>query len=466
MVLKIYNTMTRLKEVFKPVEVGKIKMYVCGITVYDYCHIGHARVMVAFDVIVRHLRSQGYDVTYVRNITDIDDKIFNRANDNGESYQALTDRFIEAMHEDEVSLNVLPPDVEPRASEHMTEILAMISTLVEKGAAYPAENGDVYFSIEQFETYGKLTNKNLEDLVAGARVSVDENKRNPLDFVLWKAAKKGEASWSSLWGEGRPGWHIECSAMSTDCLGDTLDIHGGGPDLPFPHHENEIAQSEAATGQTYVNTWMHAGAVRVNDEKMSKSLGNFFTIREVLKKYHPEVIRFFLISSHYRSPIGYSEESLKIAVTGLSRLYIALRDVDISGVSCDEGNEYSDRYNKAMNDDFNTPEAIAVLFELAKEINQLKGSNAVFAGKLAVQLISLGNALGLLQENPESFVQHSVGGRNEAFSAEIEALIVQRKQARESKDWALADKVRDELNAKKVVVEDRPDGSTVWRVQS
>lgn len=466
MALKIYNTMTRLKEVFQPIEVGKIKMYVCGITVYDYCHIGHARVMVAFDVIVRHLRSQGYDVTYVRNITDIDDKIFNRANDNGESYQVLTDRFIEAMHEDEASLNVLPPDVEPRASEHMTEILAMIATLVEKGAAYPAENGDVYFSIEQFETYGKLTNKNLGDLMAGARVGVDENKRNPLDFVLWKAAKEGEASWSSPWGEGRPGWHIECSAMSTDCLGNTFDIHGGGPDLPFPHHENEIAQSEAATGQTYVNTWMHAGAVRVNDEKMSKSLGNFFTIRDVLKKYHPEVIRFFLISSHYRSPIGYSEESLKIAVTGLSRLYTALRDVDISGVSCEEGSEYFERYNKAMNDDFNTPEAVAVLFELVKEINQLKSSDAVRAGKLAVQLIALGNALGLLQESPESFVQYSVGGRNEVLSAEIDALIVQRKLARESKDWALADKVRDELNEKKVVVEDRPDGSTVWRVQS
>ncbi|TNE84945.1 MAG: cysteine--tRNA ligase, partial [Gammaproteobacteria bacterium] len=306
MALTLYNTLTRQKEVYKPIEAGKIRMYVCGITVYDYCHIGHARVMVSFDVITRYLRSQGWDVTYVRNITDVDDKILNRAIENGESFTDLTDRMIDAMHEDEDALGVLRPDIEPRATGHMDDILDMVQILVDNHYAYVADNGDVYYRISRFPEYGKLSNKNPEDLLAGARVEVGDIKEDPRDFALWKSAKPGEVSWDSPWGPGRPGWHIECSAMSICCLGETFDIHGGGPDLPFPHHENEIAQSEAATGKQYVNYWMHAGAVRVDDEKMSKSLGNFFTIREVLKKYHPEVVRYFLLSSHYRSPINYS----------------------------------------------------------------------------------------------------------------------------------------------------------------
>ena len=463
--LNIYNTLTRSKARFHPIEEGKVGMYVCGITVYDYCHIGHARVMVAFDVIVRHLRARGYEVNYVRNITDIDDKIFKRAKENGENYQALTGRFIDAMHDDERALSVLPPDVEPRASDHMPEIIGMIATLIENGAAYLADNGDVYFSVEKFESYGKLTNKKVDELLSGARVAVETSKRSPVDFALWKAAKPDEASWPSPWGEGRPGWHIECSAMSTKCLGDTFDLHGGGPDLPFPHHENEIAQSEAATGQKYVNTWMHAGAVRVDNEKMSKSLGNFFTIGEVLKKYHSEVVRYFLISSHYRSPISYSEDNLKIAAVALKRLYVALRGVNIEGEERAGELPELERFYAAMDDDFNTPEALAVMFDTAKSLNVLKDSGSSGQEAVAFALVSMGRSLGLLGEDPETFIQTKVGQVDEQFKREVDALIAQRKAAREAKDWPLADKARDALKARKVVVEDRPDGSTIWRLE-
>lgn len=463
--LKIYNTLTRSKQAFQPMVAGEVGLYVCGVTVYDYCHIGHARVMVAFDVICRYLRERAYKVCYVRNITDIDDKIFKRANENNEDYRALTARFIEAMHADERALQVLPPDFEPRASAHIDDIIAMISTLVNKNAAYLAANGDVYFSVERFEAYGRLTNKKLDELLVGARIEPDEAKQSPLDFVLWKAAKSGEASWPSPWGPGRPGWHIECSAMSTRCLGETFDIHGGGPDLPFPHHENEIAQSEAATGKTYVHTWMHAGAVRVDNEKMSKSLGNFFTIREVLKNYHPEVLRYFLLSSHYRSPISYSEESLKIALGALKRFYVALRDVPVDASICDKNSANYVRFIAAMDDDFNTPEALAVMFELAKELNVAKEKQPERAQQLAAQLKQMGAVLGLLNEDPALFVQSGALEIDETFKAEVERLIALRKTARAAKDWALADSARDQLKAKHVVVEDKPDGSSVWRVE-
>jgi len=462
--LNIYNTLSKTKEEFHPIEAGKVGIYVCGMTVYDYCHIGHARVMVAFDVIVRHMRTRGYDVNYIRNITDIDDNIFKRAEENGENYKVLTARFIEAMHEDERALHVLPPDAEPRASDHISEILEMVATLIEKGAAYRADNGDVYFSVENFESYGQLTNKKVDELLVGARVEVEVSKRSPVDFALWKAAKQGEASWPSPWGDGRPGWHIECSAMSTKCLGDTFDIHGGGPDLPFPHHENEIAQSEAATGQKYVNTWMHAGAVRVDNEKMSKSLGNFFTIRDVLKKYHPEVVRYFLISSHYRSPISYSEDNLKIAATALRRFYIALRGVEVDESASIDGQDLA-RFYAVMDDDFNTPEALAVMFDTAKALNVLKDRGPDKAPNVAAELKLMGASLGLLQEDPEVFIRYGAEEINDQLKEEVEALIAQRKAAREEKDWGLADQARDALKARNVVVEDRPDGSTIWRIE-
>jgi len=463
--LKIHNSLTGTKEEFKPLVEGKVSMYVCGMTVYDYCHIGHARVMVAFDVITRYLRQQGYDVNYIRNITDVDDKIFNRANENGEPYYELTARFIDAMHEDERALNVIQPNSEPRATEHIDNILNMVQILIEKGFAYPASNGDVYYRIDKFEGYGKLSNRNIEEMRAGARVEVDENKENPLDFVLWKGAKEGEAAWDSPWGPGRPGWHIECSAMSTCCLGNTFDIHGGGPDLKFPHHENEIAQSEAATGEKYVNTWMHAGAVRVDNEKMSKSLGNFFTIREVLEKYNPEVVRYFLVSSHYRSAINYSEESLKQALQALERFYNTLRNAQPSTEALpvvESTTEFRIRFEMAMNDDFNTPEALAVLFDLAREIN--RGGTSTPA---QVELLKeLGSTLGILQQEPEAFLQGANAGSADEISAEeVEQLIIDRKNARTDKNWGRADEIRDLLIEKGVVLDDGRDGTT-WRRQA
>ncbi|QSR35371.1 cysteine--tRNA ligase [Marinobacterium iners] len=460
--LQIYNTLTNSKTAFTPIEPGKIRMYVCGVTVYDYCHIGHARVMVAFDLITRYLRARGWDVTYVRNITDVDDKIIRRAAENSESVDALTERMIVAMHEDEARLFVLRPDQEPRATAHIGDIIDMVSTLIEKGYAYAAANGDVYYRVERFETYGRLTNKVLEDLRSGARVEVEEAKESPLDFVLWKAAKPGEVSWSSPWGQGRPGWHIECSAMSKCCLGKTFDIHGGGPDLPFPHHENEIAQSEAANGCTYVNYWMHAGPVRMGQEKMSKSLGNFFTIREVLKHYNPEVVRYFLSSVHYRSYIDYSEDGLREAHSALERFYQALKAVPELAQETTLQNDYEQRFVEAMDDDFNTPRALAVLFEIASELNKAARDNDPVAPQLAAQLKQLAGMIGLLQQEPDQFLQGEAG-EGDLSAEEIEAFIEQRAQARKDKDFAESDRIRDLLAEKGVVLKDSRDGTSWYR---
>ncbi|WP_207062259.1 cysteine--tRNA ligase [Motiliproteus sp. SC1-56] len=458
--MQIYNSLTREKAPFNPIEPGKIRMYVCGMTVYDYCHLGHARVLVAFDVITRYLRAAGYDVHYVRNITDVDDKIIKRANENGESCDSLTARFIDAMHEDEARLGVLPPSEEPRATAHMGQIIEMVQTLIDKGYAYAADNGDVYYRVAKFEGYGKLSNRNLEEMQAGARVEVNDQKENPFDFVLWKAAKPGEVSWPSPWGEGRPGWHIECSAMSKCCLGETFDIHGGGPDLPFPHHENEIAQSEAANGKPFVNTWMHAGAVRVNKEKMSKSLGNFFTIREILDKYDAEVVRYFLTMGHYRSQIDYSEESLKEARGALDRFYHALRGLP-EVEEGELGNDVEQRFHAAMADDFNTAGALAVLFEQAREINRIKAEDVTGAARLAAQLKRLGGILGLLQQDPDAYLKGGAG-QDGPQAEEIEALIVQRAEAKKARDFATADRIRDELKAQRIILDDSREGTT-WR---
>lgn len=461
----IYNTLTRRKEPFTPLVAGKVSMYVCGMTVYDYCHLGHARVMVAFDVITRYLRERGYDVNYVRNITDIDDKILKRADENGESITALTERMIAAMHEDEARLFVLPPSHEPRATGHISDIVAMIETLIEKGFAYAADNGDVYYRVRKFADYGKLNNRQLDDMRSGARVEVDVHKEDPLDFVLWKAAKPGEAHWASPWGDGRPGWHIECSAMSTCCLGDTFDIHGGGPDLTFPHHENEIAQSEAATGKTYVNTWMHAGAVRVNQEKMSKSLGNFFTIRDVLAEHDPEVVRFLLVASHYRSAINYSVDSLTEARKSLTRLYTALEGVEIVTTASSEPSAYRLRFTQVMDDDFNTPEALAVLFELAREVNRVKQENPEQASKFAAELKQLGAILGLLQQEPQTFLKGTQQQGMPLSESEIEAKIAQRIEAKANSDFAQADAIRDELAALGIILKDSREG-TSWVLET
>ncbi len=460
MTLHIYNTLSKTKEAFKPLEANSVRMYVCGMTVYDYCHIGHARVMVAFDVVSRWLRFRGYDLTYVRNITDIDDKIIRRANENGETFQQLTQRMIAAMHEDEARLNVLRPDQEPRASEHVEGMHSMIQTLIDKGYAYAPGNGDVYYRVGKFEGYGKLSRRRIEDLKIGARIEVDEAKEDPLDFVLWKGVKPGEPSWPSPWGDGRPGLHIECSVMSTCCLGDTFDIHGGGPDLVFPHHENEIAQSEAATGKPYAMSWMHAGAVRVDGEKMSKSLGNFFTIREVLEKYHPEVVRYLLVASHYRSPINYSEDNLKEAKSALERFYQAFKGLpqaDAAG-----GDESAARFAAAMDDDFNTPEACAVLFDMVREVNRLKEVDLNGAAALAARLRELASVVGILQLEPDSFLQTGAAGKVDA--AEVDALIQARLKARADKDWAESDRIRDQLTNMGVVLEDGKGGTT-WRLK-
>ena len=459
MALAIYNTLTKTKEPLKPLIANQVRMYVCGMTVYDFCHIGHARVMVAFDVVSRWLRQRGYELTYVRNITDIDDKIIRRAQDNGETFEALTGRMIAAMHEDEARLNVLRPDIEPRATDHIAGMHSMIQTLIDKGFAYAPGNGDVYYRVGKFVGYGKLSRRKIEDLKIGARIEVDEAKEDPLDFVLWKAAKPGEPSWGSPWGAGRPGWHIECSVMSTCCLGETFDIHGGGPDLVFPHHENEIAQSEAATGKLYANAWMHAGAVRVDGEKMSKSLGNFFTIREVLEKYQPEVVRYLLVSSHYRSPINYSEDSLKEAKGALERFYTALRG--LPEATAQGGDTFVARFGEAMDDDFNSPEACAVLFEMVREINRLRDTDMQAASGLAAQLKALASVLGILQMDPDTFLQAGVEGKVDA--TQVEALIAARLQARAEKNWAESDRIRDQLTAMGVVLEDGKGGTT-WRL--
>ena len=455
--LQIYNTRSRQKETFVPIEPGKVGLYVCGMTVYDHAHVGHARVMVFFDVVVKHLRSLGFKVHYVRNITDIDDKIIRRANENGEDFRDLVERYVQALNEDTAALGIEPPDVEPRATTSMDDILSMTQTLIDRGHAYAASNGDVYFDVSSFSEYGKLSGKNLDDLQAGARVEVGEIKQDSVDFALWKSAKPDEPSWSSPWGEGRPGWHIECSAMSTRCLGNHFDIHGGGLDLVFPHHENEVAQSECATGESFVNTWMHVGFVRVDDEKMSKSLNNFFTIREVLAQYPAEVIRLFLLTSHYRSPLNYTRENLDNAVAGLTRLYTALRGMEEAAAPATHA--LRDRFEAAMNDDFNTPEALAVLHEAARELNKLRESKDIEAAAVAGLLRELGSRLGLLQGDAEAFLR---GEASADDAAEIEALILARNNARSSKDWAEADRIRDELAARKIILEDAA-GVTTWR---
>jgi cysteinyl-tRNA synthetase len=463
MTLHIHNSLTGKKELFIPIESGKVRMYVCGMTVYDYCHLGHARVMVVFDAVVRYLRALGYQVTYVRNITDIDDKIIKRAAENHEDIDALTGRFIDAMHEDERALGALPPDIEPRATESIPEIISLIQTLIGKGYAYVAANGDVYYDVSRFEHYGELSGKRLEDLRAGSRVEVDEAKDDPLDFVLWKAAKPGEPRWDSPWGPGRPGWHIECSAMSGHCLGDHFDIHGGGMDLKFPHHENEIAQSEGATGHKFVNVWMHNGFVQVNEEKMSKSLGNFFTVREVLKHYAPEVVRYFILGSHYRGPLTYSTENLDNAKAALERFYMALRGLpggQEAGIKGQE-TEYEQRFKAAMDDDFNTPGALAVMFDLVRDINRVRSEDMQEAARLGSLLRRLGGVLGLLQADPEGFLKDTktVSG---LAPEEVEHLIAQRAAARTSKNWDESDRIRDWLKAQGVILEDNA-GKTTWR---
>ncbi len=458
--LKIYNTFTNKKEEFKPIEAGKVRMYVCGMTVYDLCHLGHARVLVVFDMVVRYLKYKGYEVTYIRNITDVDDKIIARANENGEDINALTHRFIKAMHEDAEELGVLPPDEEPRATTSMDDIIAMIKTLEEKGYAYKADNGDVYYSVNKFENYGQLSGKKIEDLRAGERVAIDTNKNDPMDFALWKSAKPDEPYWESPWGNGRPGWHIECSAMSTCCLGNHFDIHGGGQDLQFPHHENEIAQSEACTGEKFVNTWMHNGFVRIDDEKMSKSLGNFFTVREILERYRAEDIRYFILASHYRSPLNYSDQMLDAAGAALTRLYTALRGIEITQPG-ETGKEYILRFEKVMDEDFNTAEAVAVLFDLANQINKTKTREPVIASALAATLKQLAGILGLLQDDPETYLK-SGGATDGLNDDEIENLIQQRAQAKADKNWAESDRIRDELKEQGIVLEDKGT-ETSWR---
>ncbi len=460
--LQVHNNLSKKKEPFTPIDPANVRMYVCGMTVYDYCHIGHARVLVVFDVIQRYLRRIYGDkaVTYIRNITDIDDKIIARANENGEDFNALTGRFIEAMHEDADLMGVQRPDDEPRATLHMDEILAMIEKLIANGYAYAAGNGDVYYDVSKFEGYGKLSGKNPDDLRAGERVAVEEAKDDPLDFVLWKAAKPGEPYWESPWGNGRPGWHIECSAMSTHALGNHFDIHGGGLDLQFPHHENEIAQSEGACGCQFVNYWLHNGFVRVDNEKMSKSLGNFFTIREVLKKYDAEVIRYFILSSHYRSPLNYSDAHLDNAKGALTTLYTALRGIDVAA-SEPEG-EVAERFFAVMDDDFNTAEALSLLFELAREVNRLKESEPAAAAASAAELKGLAGILGLLQREPEAFLQGGVGD-SDISDEEIQEMIAKRLYAKKQKDWAESDRIRDELSELGILVEDTPGGGSTWR---
>jgi cysteinyl-tRNA synthetase len=454
--LTLHNSLSRQLETFTPLQPGQVRLYVCGMTVYDFCHLGHARVFVVFDMVTRWLKAAGYSVTYVRNITDIDDKILKRAQEAHQSIGELTSRFIAAMHEDEARLGVLRPDHEPRATQYLTEMLAMIRVLIEKGLAYRANNGDVYYSVRGFPSYGALSGKSLDDLRAGERVEVDPHKHDPLDFVLWKAAKTGEPSWESPWGPGRPGWHIECSAMSGQLLGTHFDIHGGGQDLQFPHHENEIAQSEGANGCKFVNYWLHNGFVRVDNEKMSKSLGNFFTIREVLEKFDPEVVRFFILRAHYRSPLNYSDAHLEDAKGALTRLYTTLKNVAPAEIAADWNDPWAARFQAAMNLDFGTPDAVAVLFDVANETNRTQDP------RMAGLLKSLAGVLGLLQDEPSAFLRRRVGGQTGPGEQAVEELITARAAAKAARRYSEADRIRDELKAAGILLEDGPQGTT-WR---
>ncbi len=467
--LQIYNNLTRQKETFKPLVDGKVSMYVCGVTTYDLCHIGHARTYSSFDVINRYLRFRGYDVTYVRNITDIDDKIIERSNENGEAFNELTARFIKEMYKDFDAIGLQRPDIEPTATGTMDGIIEIIETLIEKGYAYVTESGDVNYYVPKFSNYGKLSKQDLEQLNSGERVEVNSEKRDPMDFALWKAAKPNEPTWNSPWGKGRPGWHIECSAMSKECLGETFDIHGGGSDLQFPHHENEIAQSEAANGCQFARTWIHTGMVQVDKEKMSKSLGNFFTIRDVLKEYRAESVRYFLMNGHYRSQLSYSQANLEAADSSLERLYTALRGVDFSVVKSYQAtseelellSQAEAKFIESMDDDFNVPEVLPVLFDLAKEVNRLKVTDMPKAATIAVKLKELAGVLSLLQQDPEEFLKSGVGD-SDISDAEIDDLIQQRLQARADKNWAKADEIRDKLNQLNIELEDGAEG-TSWR---
>ncbi len=466
--LHIYNSITKKEELFKPQVQGQVGLYVCGITVYDHSHIGHARTYIIFDMVLRYLKYIGYQVKYVRNITDIEDKIIKRSIENNEPWQALTQRYIDAMHEDFQTLNLLNPDIEPKATDYIPDMLQLVQQLLDKGFAYIGTTGDVYYDIERFSDYGCLSHRHREDLLAGSRVEVNEAKKNPMDFVLWKMTKPGEPFWDSPWGAGRPGWHLECSVMSMKNLGETFDIHGGGPDLKFPHHENERAQSEAATGKRFVNLWMHSGYLQIDKEKMSKSLGNFITIREFLSMYHPEVLRYFNLMSHYRSPVDYAQDNIDSAISGMERLYTALRGLVIprsqetfDSIEAPEFNEYEARFQKAMNDDFNTPIAFAVLFDIVREINRAKESDPKLATSLGILLKKLGNILGLLYAEPEAFLQSVVKGG--ALTTEtIEDFIAKRNEARKDKNWAMADHYRDELIKQGIALEDTATG-TLWR---
>lgn len=455
--LKVYNSLTQQKETFKPTETGKVKMYVCGPTVYDFCHIGNARSFTAFDAIVRYLRYRGYEVAYVRNITDIDDKIIKRANENQESFNAVVERFTQAFRDDMQQLNLLTPDYEPRATEFIPHIITLIEKLISNGYAYIAENGDVYYDVRKFKPYGCLSHRNIDELESGARVEISHIKRDPLDFVLWKIAKPDEPKWASPWGEGRPGWHIECSAMSTRILGAHFDMHGGGKDLIFPHHENEIAQSEAATQEKFVNYWLHAGYLQIDKEKMSKSLGNFFTIRDILADHQPEVLRYLLVSGHYRSQLNFSKDLLVQSRSALERFYTALRDLPQADVPIDTS--YEQQFREAMDDDFNTPIAFSVLFELAHEIQRLREKDLSAAAQRGALLKKLGGVFGILQEDPLTFLQ---GKKDHLDVTQIESLIAARNQARAEKNWAEADRIRKELSAMSIVLEDGAGGTT-WK---
>ena len=454
--MRIFNTLSGKKEAFKPIDENSVRMYICGMTVYDDTHIGHARTFLSFDLIVRYLRNIGFKVTYVRNITDVDDKIISRAKELNLDPTDLVQKYINSMQEDFESLGMINPDLEPRATENINSIISLIETLIDKGHAYEGDS-DVYFSVESFKSYGKLSGRNLEDMLAGARVDIDVDKKNPSDFVLWKKDTEG-IKWDSPWGLGRPGWHIECSAMSIDALGETFDIHGGGSDLKFPHHENEIAQSECVTGKDFAKIWMHTGSLRIDKEKMSKSLGNFVTVKESLENHSPEVLRLFLISSHYRSPLNYSDESIEEAKSSLDRLYNSIEDLEYLSKESVKS-EYSDKFHNAMQDDFNTPSAISVLFEIARQVNSLKKDNEIEeATKLASELYDLSSILGLLQQDPNDYFRDGIN----ISETQIQSLIDKRNKARAEKDFTLSDKIRDDLLEMGIALEDR-NNETVWR---